>query len=196
MKMKMKMKYLDNVVVKLLILVGLCPVLGCDDEALPTIQPSNQINTVLPGTWASTSRLVTVYKRNDNLEIDPTGNSWFYYDSTYTETIDHSFTFGLESRADSALVEVTTFNEDGSENEQITVGGIWKSGEISDPEGPFSQTSYFSLLNSENIHETENGYFRTYTVKEIQTNTMTVSYSENNKRDRDSKSFNLTFTKQ
>ena len=195
-KIKMKMERLNNVVVGVLVLVGLGMVGGCDEEVLPVIRPSDQINTVLPGSWISDSRSVTVYKRNDNLDVDPTGNSWFYYDSTYTETIDHRFTFGVESRADSVLIEVTTFNEDGSANEPEEVSGIWKSGEITDPEGPFSQTGYFLVLNANNIHETENGYFRTYTIREIQSNTMTVSYSNNNRRDRDSKLFNLTFTKQ
>ena len=192
----MKMKRLYDLVFGVLVLVGLGVVSGCDDEGLPAIEPSDQINTVLPGSWTSDSRSVTVYKRNDNLDVDPTGNSWFYYDSTYIETIDHRFTFGLESRADSVLIVVTTFNEDGSANEPETVSGIWKSGEISDPDGPFLRTGYFLVLNANNIHETENSYFRTYTIREIQSNTMTVSYSNNNRRDRDSKLFNLTFTKQ
>ena len=190
------MRYLNKMLANLFLLGGLYILMGCEDDALPIVQSSDQLSSQLAGSWVSNSRSVTVYKRDDNLEADPTGNSWFYYDSSYNETIDHRFVFGLESRPDSALLEVTTFNEDGFEDEQITVNGIWKSGEVSDPEGPFAVTRYFMVLNPDNIHETERGYLRTYTIEELQANTMIVSYSDNNQRDRNSKLYNLTFTKQ
>ena len=171
---------------------------SCGEE---TIYPENEkieaADIGLIGNWVSTSREVKVYQKNSNLEIDDTGNSYFYYDSIYSENVKETFSFGLESDPDKVVIEKITYNEDGSENAPVTYTGDFVLGKVNGADIPFGNKTYLLIFDSEKNHEsTESNYFRSYTIEEISGNNMVITYLDTNSKAQNSKLYKINFSKQ
>lgn len=170
---------------------------GCaEEDVLPTVQSVDLSQSPLLGSWVATERTVTVY----NERVDTTivlGNNISYEDSTYTEIIREQFTFGVEAKTDSVLIEAASVDEEGTLGEPSLTGGIWTSGEINDSDGPFAITQYILVLDpSQPRLAVEEGYYRTYTVRDLSESALTLSYTATDRRDRNSALYETTYTRQ
>lgn len=170
---------------------------GCaEDDALPTVQPADLTQSPLLGTWVATERTVTAYVERIDTTIT-LGNNVAYEDSTYTEAIREQFTFGVETQTDSVLIEFTPVDDTEGAGEPLLTGGIWTSGAIDDPDGPLANTQYVLVLDpSQPRLAVEEGYYRTYTIRDLSENTLSLSYTATDRIDRNSLLYETTYTRQ
>lgn len=182
---------------RVVIIVCMASILGsCTEEDLPTVQAVSLSESPLLGTWATSERTVTVYNGKEDPAIT-IGNNVSYEDSTYTELIEERFTFGIESQTDSVTVQRVRFQDDGSPRDTLVLGGRWTSGIIDDPDGPFSTTQYIIVFDpSIPILAVEDEYYRTYTIRDISDNSVTLSYTDTDRRDRNGRLYQATYQRQ